>query len=422
MTQMLNRREQTEVEAPVEVDNRERLVRLAYFVVVVLILAIVTGFSPFLGVIAALIAIVMLHEFGHFVTAKWAGMKVSEYFFGFGPRLWSIKKGETEYGVKAIPVGGYVRILGMSNIEQVDPADESRTYRQKSYPRRLSVAVAGSTMHFLIAFLLLVVIWAAVGYPKPTTTIGTIFGAGAKGGELSPAQKAGFKKGDQVLAVDGHVVHDWSSISPFIKAHADQPVEFIVQRGNSLLKLTAVPSKIVMEGQEGVAIGIAPKQVPDKVAVPAAFWHAGGDLWHDTYLTFGALGSVFSPGHVKDYAGQLSGHGAVSGKEANRPVSVVGFVRVAGQAAQTGWLDLLLLLVAINIFIGIFNMVPLLPLDGGHVAVATYERIRSRKGRRYHADVAKLLPLTAAVVSVLLIFGAMTIYLDIVRPIANPFK
>src|SRR3954471_16113942 len=206
MTQMLNRREQTEGEAAVEVDNRDRLIRLAYFVVVVLILAIVTGFSPFLGVIGALIAIVMLHEFGHFITAKWAGMKVSEYFFGFGPRLWSIKKGETEYGVKAIPVGGYVRILGMSNIEQVDPADESRTYRQKSYPRRLSVAVAGSTMHFLIAFLLLVVLWAAVGVPKPTTRIGEI--STEKGAE-SPAQRAGLHVGDQVLAVNGHVVKNW---------------------------------------------------------------------------------------------------------------------------------------------------------------------------------------------------------------------
>jgi membrane-associated protease RseP (regulator of RpoE activity) len=276
-------------------------------------------------------------------------------------------------------------------------------------------------MHFLLAFLLLVVIWTAVGYPRSTTQIGTVFGAGPKGGELSPAQKAGLKPGDEVLAVDGHVVHDWTAISPYIKSHADKPVDFIVQRGNRMLKLTAVPTKIVLEGNEGVAVGIGPKEVPYKVGLPVALWHAGADLGHDTWLTFGALGSVFSPGHVKDYASQLSGRGAVSGKEANRPVSVVGFVRVAGQAAQHGWLDLLILLVAINIFIGIFNMVPLLPLDGGHVAIAIYERIRSRKGRKYHADVAKLLPLTAAVVSVLLIFGAMTIYLDIVRPIANPF-
>jgi membrane-associated protease RseP (regulator of RpoE activity) len=418
MTQLLQKREPT---GPEHIDNRERLVRLAFFVAIVLVLAIVTGFSPFLGVIFALVAIVMLHEFGHFVTAKWAGMKVSEYFFGFGPRLWSIKKGETEYGIKAIPVGGYVRILGMNNLEEVDPADEPRTYRQKSFPRKLSVAVAGSFMHFLMAFLLLVVIWTAVGIPKPTTRLGTIYGAGAKGTEQSPAQKAGLRVGDQLLAVDGHVIHSWNGVPPYIKSHPDKPVEFIVQRGDQLLKLTVVPTKIVLEGQEGIGVGIAPEQIPDKVGLPVALWRSGRDLGHYTWATFGAFGSVFAPSQLKDYTQQLSGRGAVSGKEANRPVSVVGFVRVAGQAAQHGWLDLLVLLMAINIFIGIFNMVPLLPLDGGHVAIATYERIRSRKGRRYQADVAKLLPLTAAVVSVLVLLGAMTIYLDIVRPIANPF-
>src|SRR5207248_6378932 len=178
MTQLVNRRETHEApEDPGTIDNRERLVRLGYFVAIVLVLAVITGFSPFLGVIGALIAIVMLHEFGHFVTAKWSGMKVSEYFFGFGPRLWSIKKGETEYGIKAIPVGGYVRILGMNNLEKVDPADEARTYRQQSYPRRLLVAVAGSAMHFLIAFLLLIVVWAAIGHPQGTTQVGSIYGA-----------------------------------------------------------------------------------------------------------------------------------------------------------------------------------------------------------------------------------------------------
>ena len=421
MTQLVNRRDEAESKAPVEIDNRERLLRLGYFVAIVLVLAVVTGFSPFLAVIFAIIAIVMLHEFGHFVTAKWAGMKVTEYFFGFGPRLWSIRKGETEYGIKAIPVGGYVRILGMNNLEQVDPADEARTYRQKSYPRRLSVAVAGSTMHFVLAFLLLLVLWTAVGVPKATTKVGTIFGAGPKSSDLSPAQKAGFQRNDHVLAVDGHVVHKWDDIKPYIQSHENKPIEFIVQRGDHLLKLTATPAKIVIEKNEAVAVGIAPKEVPQKVGVPIALWNSGRDLGHYTWATFGAFGSVFTPSHLKDYTEQLSGRGAVSGKEAERPVSVVGFVRVAGQAAEHGWLDLLVLLILINIFIGIFNMVPLLPLDGGHVAIATYERIRSRKGRRYQADVAKLLPLTAAVVSVLLLLGAMTIYLDIVRPIANPF-
>src|SRR3954447_15347191 len=232
MTQLLNRRDTTEPRGPVEIDNRERLLRLGYFVAIALVLAIVTGFSPFLGVIFALISIVMLHEFGHFVTAKWSGMKVSEYFFGFGPRLWSIKRGETEYGIKAIPAGGYVRILGMNNLEQVDPADEARTYRQQSYPRRMAVAVAGSTMHFLLAFLLLVIVWAVIGNPKPTMAIGEI--SKVKNGE-SPAQLAGLQVGDQVLAVQNRIVHSWDELPPYIRKHPGQPIEFTVQRGDHLV-------------------------------------------------------------------------------------------------------------------------------------------------------------------------------------------
>src|SRR5207302_1755928 len=117
--------------------------------------AAATGVTKTLAVIIAIVVMIMLHELGHFATAKWADMKVTEYFLGFGPRLWSVRKGETEYGIKAIPAGGYVKIIGMSNLEDVDPADEPRTYRQQPFWRRLSVAVAGSTMHFIIALLLL---------------------------------------------------------------------------------------------------------------------------------------------------------------------------------------------------------------------------------------------------------------------------
>jgi membrane-associated protease RseP (regulator of RpoE activity) len=277
-------------------------------------------------------------------------------------------------------------------------------------------------MHFLLAFLLLVVIWAAIGIPKATMRIGEI--SKVKNGE-SPAQIAGFEVGDQVLAVNGKVIKKWQELPPYIQKHPGQPIEFIVQRGDHLVKLTAVPAALPSESDKSKTmgfVGISPQTVNQRVAVPAAFWHAGADMGHYTKATVGALGSVFAPSSLRDYTEQLSGTGAVKGKDAERPVSAIGFVRVAGQAVQHGWLDFAILLVAINIFIGIFNMVPLLPLDGGHVAIATYERIRSRKGRRYHADVAKLLPLTAAVVAVLIIFGAMTMYLDIVRPIANPFQ
>jgi membrane-associated protease RseP (regulator of RpoE activity) len=276
-------------------------------------------------------------------------------------------------------------------------------------------------MHFLLAFLILVVMWAAIGVPRPTLQVGEI--SKVKGGAPSPAQEAGFRPGDRVLAVNGHVLHKWQELPPYIQKRPGQPIEFIVQRGDHVLKLNAVPITLPSDNHKEIGfVGISTKQVTERSDVPTALWRSGKDLSHYTWGTFGALGSVFAPSHLRGYTEQLAGRGSVTGKDAERPVSVVGFVRVAGQAAQHDWLDLLVLLVAINIFIGIFNMVPLLPLDGGHVAIAAYERLRSRKGRKYHADVTKLLPLTAAVVSVLIIFGAMTIYLDIVRPIANPFQ
>ena len=348
MTQLATRRPET---GPEEVDNRERLVRLVYFVAIVLVLAIVTGFSPFLGVIFALVAIVMLHEFGHFVTAKWAGMKVTEYFFGFGPRLWSIRKGETEYGIKALPLGGYVRIIGMSNIEPVDPADEARTYRQKSYPRRLLVAVAGSFMHFLLAFILLMVLWTSIGVPdKVTTSIGEIFKVK---GKPSPAQLAGFKPGDHILAVDGRVVTDWGRLPPYIQKRANKPIDFTIQRGDRLLKLTAVPTAepAADNSKDTIGfIGIGPKIVTERADVATAVWRSSKTMGHLTSATFGAFGTVFSASHLRDYTQQLSGHGAVTGKEADRPISVVGFVRVGGQAVQHGWADFLTLLVAIGNF------------------------------------------------------------------------
>ena len=131
--------------------RRANLARLVVAVIAVVALALVTNTTDLLIVIVALIVMIMLHELGHFVTAKWSGMKVTEYFLGFGPRLWSFRRGETEYGVKALPLGGYVKIIGMSNLEEVPPEDEPRTYRQQPFRKRLLVAVAGSAVHFILA-------------------------------------------------------------------------------------------------------------------------------------------------------------------------------------------------------------------------------------------------------------------------------
>src|SRR5688500_16603584 len=168
--------------------------RLALLAAVVVAFGLRFGLAVIL-IIAALVGMIFLHERGHYLTAKAAGMKVTEFFLGFGPRIWSFRRGETEYGVKAIPAGAYVRIIGMSNLDEVDPADEERTYRSKPFWRRLSVAVAGSTMHFLLAFALVITVFVGFGSASEDNWyLRTVSG---------PAADAGLEPGDRIITVDG---------------------------------------------------------------------------------------------------------------------------------------------------------------------------------------------------------------------------
>ena len=389
----------------------------------VVVLSIVTGSFPAVAFVLALIMSVMLHEAGHFVTAKWADMKVTEFFFGFGPRLWSFRKGDTEYGAKAIPAGGYVKIVGMSNMEKgIDPADEPRTYRQQSYPKRVVVAVAGIVTHFVIAFLILMLMWTVVGVPndeKPTLTIGSI--SRLESGP-SPAEEAGFKVGDRIVSLDGQPVTQWEELPRQIRARPGQTMTFVVERAGRPRTITAVPAGVNPEGEEVGFIGIGSKVELETVNPLVAVARSTEDLGRLTVGSVKALGAFFSPSSLSDYGSQLIGGSSSKEKEEGRPVSVVGVVRIADQAAETGLFEFLAILVMINIFVAVFNMVPLLPLDGGHIAIATYERIRSRKGVRYHADVQKLLPVTAVVVMFLVILGITSVWLDIVNPVNNPFQ
>ena len=399
-----------------------RAVALLVGMAALVVLSIVSGSFPAVAFVLALIASVMLHEAGHFVSAKWANMKVTEFFFGFGPRLWSFRKGETEYGAKAIPAGGYVKIVGMSNLEKdVDPVDEPRTYRQQSYPRRLLVAVAGILTHFVIAFLILMLMWTVVGVPrddKPTLVVGSI--SRLESGP-SPAQEAGFRVGDRIISIDGQPVASWDDLLPQIRTRPGQQLTFVVAREGRQLTLTVIPAPVNPDGEEVGFIGIGSKVEVETVNPVVAVGRSAEDLARLTGGSIKALGAFFSPSALSDYGDQLIGGGSKETDE-NRPVSVVGVVRIADQAAESGLFEFLAILVMINIFVAVFNMVPLLPLDGGHIAIATYERIRSRKGKRYYADVQKMLPLTAAVVMFLVILGVTSIWLDITNPVGNPFQ
>jgi membrane-associated protease RseP (regulator of RpoE activity) len=384
---------------------------------------------------------IFLHELGHYLTAKSAGMKVTEFFIGFGPRIWSFRRGETEYGVKAIPAGAYVRIIGMHNLEEVAPEDEPRTYRQQPFWRRLSVATAGSAMHFLIA---LSCIWAILVFSGAPS--GGLFQTAKESPnwtiqEITPdsgAAHAGLQVGDKIVSFDGVRYELFSELRPAIQADANKTVPLIVLRNGVEVPLTATIGETDGHG----LLGVLPKQpdvVLEKKNPVLAVGQSFAEFGTATVESLKALGSRFSPSGISDFAGQVADGGnnqgpvvsngssssssssssASSSENKDRFISIVGAVGIGAELTRQGWVSFAFFLALINIFIGIFNLVPLLPLDGGHVSIAVYEKIRSmlRGGKRYHADVAKLLPLTYAVVLVLVFVGISSLYLDIVNPI-----
>lgn len=378
-------------------------------------------------VVLALVVMIFLHELGHYVMARRAGMKVTEFFIGFGPKIWSFRRGETEYGLKVIPAGAYVRIIGMNNLDPVDPADESRTYRQASYPKKMGVALAGSTMHFLIALVLLFVLIAGWGLPREENwEVGAI--SRLETGP-SPAQEAGLELGDRIVAVDGLPTPTFEAASGVIQERPGEEVVLTVDRDGETLELTTTLADRHPEGQAVGFLGVGPDYPLVRESIPTAAVRSVTELGDSMWLSVRALGSFFTPSSLGRYVEQVVSpepasitpdeEGETSGD--NRLLSPVGAVRIASQAADAGIPELLSFLIAINIFIGIFNLVPLLPLDGGHVAIATYERLRSRNGKRYQVDVSKLLPITYAVVVVLVFLGLTALYLDVTNPIADPF-
>lgn len=399
------------------------LLQVVVVVAALVLLAVACHAVDLLVVIAAIVAMIMIHELGHFATAKWSHMKVTEYFLGFGPRVWSVRRGETEYGIRAIPAGGFVKIIGMTSAEQVDPVDEPRTYRQQPFHNRLMVALAGSFMHVVMAF---VVIWAAlvfIGVSRTDTSV-VQFSPVAHG--VDPARSAGVRVGDDIVSVDGRAVTTASQLQRIIALHAGVPITIVVERGHPAHRVTlratpihapgsTTPARIGIVIGGGPAVGVGPVH---------AVGTAGVDLGHVVTATAVALGRTFSPHGLQSFFDQLDNSKAadVAARNGTRPESIVGAIRTATEGAQGGVGPMLEVLVDIIIGVGIINLFPMLPLDGGHVLIAVYERIRSRRGRSYHADVTKLLPVANAFVLFLVIFVACAVFLDITHPLANPFQ
>ncbi len=412
---------------------------LVFGILAILAIGLTGGWQP-LVVIGSVAVMIFLHELGHFLTAKWAGMKVTEFFLGIGPKLWSFRRGETEYGIKAIPVVAYVRVVGMSNLEDVDPADEARTYRQQPYWRRMSVAVAGSTMHFLMVLLCIFLVLVFHGRPGGTSLFPTekqflrAEDAAATAPDWvvivtdgGPAQKAGIRSGDHLVSFDGEQVKNFDALKDLVLPRKGDTVPVVVERDGRERTIDVKIGARDDDESKGF-LGVGPSLRPVHYGVVDGAGRTFVEFGNGVVATVASVRQIFSPSGISDLADQVANPNTTStseeptgsttkpGEEAGprqRPVSIFGAIGIGADFLREGWIGLIYFLAILNVFVGVFNLIPLLPLDGGHVAIATYERIRSRKGRRYHADVAKLLPLTYVVVLALVLLGVASLYLDI---------
>jgi membrane-associated protease RseP (regulator of RpoE activity) len=385
--------------------------------------------------VVALLFSVMLHETGHFVAAKRFGMKVTQYFVGFGTTLWSTIRGETEYGIKVLPFGGFVKIVGMTSMDEVDPADEPRSFRRHPAWQRLIVLFAGSFMHFVLAFVLLFLVAGAIGLESnsnstqlgsvlpcvPATARASASGTCTATDQASPAKAAGLRAGDKVVSFDGKAVSTWTELGDDIRATpAHRTVPVVVMRDGQRLNLRVTPVKD--PGQSHSTLGIYEKVDYQRYNPVRAVTYAGSMF--GTVLT----GSVKVIGQLPSAIPHLFAKNRAS-TSAGQVTSVVGAGEITGDvvSANVGWqvkVDYVLLIMAsLNIFVGAFNLLPLLPLDGGHIAVVIYERIRSwwaRLRRRPNpglVDMTKLVPLSMGVFAILVFFGLVLILADLVNPI-----
>jgi membrane-associated protease RseP (regulator of RpoE activity) len=414
-----------------------------------------------LGVVAFAFVIVFsicLHEFGHMLTAKAFGMSVSRYFIGFGRTIFSFRRGETEYGLKAIPAGGFVTIVGMNPADVEDggvAASQGRAFYQYATWKRSIVLAAGSITHVLLAMLLLYLALVAFGLPraKPSNeisaTIGTVYPCVVPGYDVdsagslracrqddprSPAQQAGLQAGDRITRLGDRTVDTYADLQSALQAApVDRPLDLTYVRDGSSVSttITLVPTQRPAPGvtdpnaptHPTPTIGIGSRRVVETIRKGPieGLVDTGDYTWQMITGSVSALGAL--PSRVPALVDSLTG----AQRSPEDPVSVVGASRLGGELAQnegaSGIGLFFAMLSSLNIFLALFNLLPLPPLDGGHLVIGWFERVRSffaaRTGRPEPGmvDRNRLVPLTLAVIMVFGAFTLLTVSADIVNPI-----
>ncbi|WP_194949060.1 M50 family metallopeptidase [Actinomyces trachealis] len=434
--------------------------------------------SYLLGILILVIGLalsVALHELGHMIPAKLFGVKVSEYFIGFGPKIWSTKRGETEYGVKALWFGGYVRLLGMlppapegkpdkpgslvaesrkQALSELGPDEQYRAFYRLSVPKKLVVMAGGILTNLALGIIVLAFAVGVVGIPGHTNTLGSVSeclktdltdtSACTHADPVSPAATAGFQMGDQIVSWGGESVNNWADVQAAIKSSGTSPTQVVVRRGGAEQTLSVTATEVqrpvfddagqpvldaagkpVTEPRPYVGIGPTLGSIPQPTsALPSVIGTAVG----------GTLKAIFSL-PVGLYHAVAAGLG-LEQRSSDGVIGLVGIGRIAGEAASAGSTTgptavplsvrafyLLSLLGSLNLALFAFNLIPLLPLDGGHVAGALWEGARRRlalaQGRPDPGpvDTAKMLPVGQVVFGLLIVMTLVLVWVDVVAPV-----
>ena len=383
--------------------------------------------------VVAILIVIMVHETGHFLVAKLFNFKATKFFLGFGPTLWSTQRGETEYGVKAFPLGGFVKIVGMSPYEEIEPEDEARSYANKPRWQRALLLVAGSATHWVVAFVLLLVVAMGLGIPRVSTEVARVVDT-APGGVPTAASRSDLRVGDQIVAIGGRAVSEWSDVVAYIEARGNEVGTFTIERDGTRMEIEILLGEAITDGSEIVAaappgqevraprpgetvggfLGVSPEARVERVGPIEGIKFSGATVATFTARSVTSLDDVFAPVFNGELWRSLGEEGERGTEGA---VGIVGAGRVAGAAVQAGlYAELLSFIAGLTIFIGLMNLLPLPPLDGGHLAVLAVERITGKT-----VDVRKLIPIAAVVIAFFLVLFVAVLYLDLARPIKVPF-
>ncbi len=351
---------------------------------------------------------VVLHELGHLIAARRSKIAVTEFFVGFGPKLFSFKKDNTEYGLKAIPLGGYVKIPGMDESEETIGYDESELFHQTKWTTKLYISLSGIIVNFVIAWVILFFVININGITRPTLEIFTL-GSSVINNPQSPSEIAGLLPGDIIYEFDGRTVETWEELVLIIENNPDNNVEIKYYRNGIAYKTETTLEKRTIGNIDYGYLGISPNVINSKPTFTESLIYTFETEYRMTTAAVEGIYTLLSPSNIKILFGTYSGEIV---PDEVRPLSPIGLAQAGSQIASYGYTNLFSLLAFVNVFLAVFNSIPLIPLDGGRALLAIIEGLTGKK-----IPDKQMYPIAIVVIAIFIFLGITAFYLDLTQPI-----